>query len=704
MLGYEFSVVNAFLFFVSGGIFALSYLNRNGIHISNSRIFRDLLNYAAVIVIIPFIIINIKTIFGMGCSFVSGLLLYFVISLPSIIIGIVTGSIAYFMVNKFRYVFFFMITILILLLPVIEIYFYPQIYFYNPIVAYFPGSIYDEAINVSLKLLVYRLINLVYFGFIGWGIYKIITLKYIGGKASIAAIIIFPALTFFFISPKLGFSTDIHEMKTYLNNSVTTEHFIIHYPDNYNRTEIEILALTHEYYYEHLSKYLQTIPQQKINTFIFESDQQKKVLFGSANADVAKPWLYQAYLSYDRYPATLQHELAHCFSAEFGTGAFKLAHWFNPSLIEGIASASDPFYDDNFITYMAALAYQNGFRIELNRLFDKLNFFGQTASISYIYSGAFTLYLIETYGIDKYKSLYSNLNFKMVYQKNIDELELEFINYIKLLEAGSRGKANFYFGRKSIIYKTCPRYIAVKNEEAWLFYNSDHLDEARLLFEESLSYGENYSAILGLSYVYSKSKMLNEAISIIESYLNKFENTSYYYHLQFRLADLFALHDEAAKAVLDYENIYDNNPNRTLFYLTAIRKKLLSEGKLDEYLNGSDFDKLSVLRKLNTRDYFYPSWAVIIDLSEKLDESINLFLEQFDKTILVTDYESSFAVYKLSQYLLKKGELTKARKMAALTLRFKGDENFRRILDENFKMVNWINNNSQRYLNNIIFN
>ena len=52
---------------------------------------------------------------------------------------------------------------------------------------------------------------------------------------------------------------------------------------------------------------------------------------------------------------TLKHEIAHCFTASFGTGIFKLASGFNPALIEGVAEAADGFYDENSIHYLASL-------------------------------------------------------------------------------------------------------------------------------------------------------------------------------------------------------------------------------------------------------------------------------------------------------------------------------------------------------------
>ena len=127
----------------------------------------------------------------------------------------------------------------------------------------------------------------------------------------------------------------------------------------------------------------------------------------------------------------MKHEIAHCFGAEFGTGIFKVADKINPSLIEGIATAASPFYDENDIDYMAALAFNNGFKIDLKALYDYTTFFMQTSGLSYIYAGSFTKFLIENYGVEKIKKLYSNLNFGEVYNLSLDSLQKEYFSYLK---------------------------------------------------------------------------------------------------------------------------------------------------------------------------------------------------------------------------------------------------------------------------------
>ena len=130
-------------------------------------------------------------------------------------------------------------------------------------------------------------------------------------------------------------------------------------------------------------------------SFIFKNNIQKGELFGSENADVAKPWLYQIYTTAGSYDNSLRHEIAHIFSSSFGAGLFKIAHNFNPALIEGIAEASAPLYNTWYIDQIASIAFNNNYRFAIDNLYNGFNFFGQTSGLSYVYAGSFTKYIIN---------------------------------------------------------------------------------------------------------------------------------------------------------------------------------------------------------------------------------------------------------------------------------------------------------------------
>ncbi|MCZ7613228.1 MAG: hypothetical protein M5T52_06750 [Ignavibacteriaceae bacterium] len=89
---------------------------------------------------IPFLISVVNSIIFGFCSFWDGLMFYLVITCPSVIIGSAIGAFSFHFVTKFRIIVFLFLYLLILFIAVLEIYFNPQVYLYNPLFSYFPGQ------------------------------------------------------------------------------------------------------------------------------------------------------------------------------------------------------------------------------------------------------------------------------------------------------------------------------------------------------------------------------------------------------------------------------------------------------------------------------------------------------------------------------------------------------------------------------------
>ncbi len=602
--------------------------------------------------------------------------------------------------KKFTRIIFFLLIIIILIIVLGEFYFNPQVYFYNPVLGYLPGTIYDEGLSVDFKLVLYRIFNLFFFGGLLTGL-----VFYLSGKIRfkkiylLIYIVIIPAV-FIFLSPSLGFSTTFEKLKSELSHHVSTRHYEIYFDENITDDFVKLIILHHEYYFEELKKYLKTIPGVKIQSFIFFDDLQKKKLFGSGNADVAKPWLYSVFTAYDDYDVTLKHEIAHCFSADFGFSPFKIADKVNPFLIEGIASACSPFYDENNTDFLASLAYRNGYKINIERMYDFSSFFVQSSTLSYIFAGSFTKYLIDNYGIEKFKKLYTDLDFPKIYGKSIKELEAEYKTYLNDFDTGNKkDKANYYFRRKSIFYKVCPRFIADRLSKAWSHYQKKEFKEAEEIFNYTLDKSVSYSAVVGLSNTLAEMDQRDSSISVIKKYLNTFDSTVYFYNLEFNLADLYSENGNLKEADSLYQKLSLQNPNTTIYYLVNLRSVLLKNGDIiKDYLSGIDSVKYAILKNLNKQVYLYSSFPVMINLSKSVNEDYSIFKKQFDKTFFVNDFLSAYGIYRLSDYMIENLDYERARRMAGLALRFKGDKNLQFLLAENFNKINWFYLNWEKIL------
>ncbi|MCW8812000.1 MAG: hypothetical protein OQK65_00590, partial [Chlorobium sp.] len=705
VFGYEFSAVNALLLSFLSGLYIITYLQtKTDEQKSNQN--RLPLKAFSLTLIIPFAISILKSIIFGFCSFWDGLWFYLVITCPSVIIGSALGAMIFSIVKKFRKVSFIVLYLLILFIPVFEIYFNPQIYLYNPLFAYFPGTIYDEGLVVDFNLFLYRIFNLLFFATILFYVFK---WKKQSGSISISKIffsfIIIVLLFFYFIiSPKFSFTTTDSSLRSHLSNQIESEHFIILADERISKEDIKQIILNQEFYYSQLSKFFEDKPIKKFTSYIFYDRNQKKELFGSANADVAKPWLYSVYISFDSWESTLKHEIAHCFTADFGWGIFKLASGFNPALIEGAAESADGFYDENSIHYLAALAYKNNYKINIESLLESFSFFGSVSSLSYIYSGSFVKYLISNYGIAKFKLLYQTNDFEKIYNKDLLVVTKNYEKFLDTLKlTATKEKADYYYGRKSLISKVCPRYISSSLEKAWSFYLSKDYLDAEDIFRDILSKSENYSAVVGLSKIYEDSDSLKEAINLLQTNIKTFSGTSTEFELKFRLADLYIKNSELTKAEALYDSISEVRPSRRLKILADSRIALINEETIQEYVSGSDFDKYLLLKKLNSKFYNYATIPLMIDLSALLEEDYHLFLDNFKDNFAVVDEISSYAVYKISVYMISNFDYANARKYAGLALRYKGNPNLTELYDEQFKKADWFVKNANRVFNKTNF-
>jgi len=702
VFGYEYSALNALLLSFLSGLYAISLLKRS---VREKVKFNShkLKKFFVWILFIPLIISIVKSVIFGFCSFCDGVSFYLVITVPSVFIGSALGAVSYSLLKKFSSVLFIVIYLFILLISVLEIYFNPQVYLFNPLFAYFPGTIYDEGLSVDFNLILYRIFNLIFFFplliFSLRTATKILSFK---KRSSIIFITISVASAFYFlVCPSLGFTTTESSIKEHLSMRAESEHFIVQADRKISKNDLKFIVLNQEYYYNVLNKYFNEYPQTKINSYIFYNTEQKKNLFGSGAADIAKPWLNSIYVSLDSWGSTLKHEIAHCFTAGFGTGIFKLASGFNPALIEGVAEAADGFYDENDIHILASLAYKNDFKVDLNKVFSSFSFFSSVSTLSYIYSGSFIKYLKDEYGIQNVKEFYRDGDFNKVFSNDLNSIVSEyelFLDTLKITQTIS--EANYYFGRKPLISKVCPRYISSSIATAWGFYRSEKYSDAENIFEDILQKTESYSAVVGLAKIYEIRDSLSKAVEVYENHIINFSETASEFDLKLRLADLYIMNNQEAEANNFYKLLSNARPNRRLTLISETRLALIQKDLIKGYVDGSEFDKYEILKKMNFESYLFGSIPIMIDLSESLGEDYHLFLENFEKDFEVKNESASYAVLKLSEYMLKNFDYVRARKMAGFAIRFKNNLNLQRLTEKNYYKAEWFLRNAETIFQN----
>ncbi len=211
--------------------------------------------------------------------------------------------------------------------------------------------------------------------------------------------------------------------------------------------------------------------------------------------------------------------------------------------------------------------------------------------------------------------------------------------------------------------------------------------------------------MVGLSNSLNELGNKNEAIKLLKKNINNFKNTAYFYTMEFQLADLLAKNDSVNTADSLYIKLLEQNANRTLLNISGLRNRLAEcDTLLPLYLKSDALNKYLILSGMNKNSYLYYSFPAITELSRTLKENYDIFISQFKKTITVNDYRSSYAVYKLSSFMLENLDFARARKMAALSLRNTDDYSFLSLQKENYKKCTWMYFNGAKFLKQFIYN
>lgn len=380
---------------------------------------------------------------------------------------------------------------------------HPPIFAYNLFFGFYPGSLYDELRTITSTLVIYRMWTLGCAVALLGGIALLAGRSGLVGKshyawreaawspspealdgrlrhtglvettlsATLWTLVATCAVVLgFFKRTDLGFVHTNASIQRALGGRWETPHFVLYYDiERTQPRQIERLARDHEFRYHQLVRYFGHKPQQKIESYLFVSAAQKNQYMGAERTMIARPWAYQMYLHGMGFPhPVLKHELAHVFSAAFGHGPFRIAaqHGILPlnALIEGVAVAADWERDDLTPHQWCKAMLEKGWKIDPAKILGPAGFFQQSSALAYRVAGSFSRYLIDRYGMERYKLAYGKADFARVYQRSLEQLAQEWRSFLKnqvQLSTADRHDAHYAFRNfRSIFKRTCPHEIA----------------------------------------------------------------------------------------------------------------------------------------------------------------------------------------------------------------------------------------------------
>jgi len=524
VLGFDYSVFSSiFLSFISLFISAEAIndtLNKSYSNINVTDLLAKLFLLNFVLLIINFSVGMISSLINNDCSIDSGVIFYLLIPFVTVVYSTALGSLTGSVFRNKGFIIGSLILIITIIYSLYELYYQHHIFFFNPIIGYFPGSVYDKYVPITSTLIIYRLIifswALTYFTFVN------IFHNYKKGLVSLSSLVL---LIFLILLLVFAYNKDeaigIRYSRDYIQNNVLTktyetEHFFIHYdPASKSAENIELIAKDHEWRYSEVSDYLDVYVSKKINSYIYPDAESRKKYFGSLHATIANPIHQEIHQVFSSYPINeLRHELVHIISSEFGSKTLKISP--KKGLIEGLAVAVDwPINGMTKHQFAKTLVTNGGVNGDLKD-FLGYSFWYYPQSISYTLMGSYSRYLIDSFGVDNFKEYYKTGDTD-VYDKTEDELIASWILYlnneIELPEDANKF-SEYKFSEKSVFEDVCPRKTDFFISEGFKDYRNNNFYGSTRNFEKAYDLNQdnpNVKTALAYSYYFNKDfdKLLN---------------------------------------------------------------------------------------------------------------------------------------------------------------------------------------------------
>jgi len=503
-LGFEFSSVTAvlvsFLAVIVSASLISSERSRRRSRKAISEPVGSIFFINLLLLLTVFIVGLLSSLIKSDCYIKEGSLFFLLIPTVSVFFSTSVGLFAGYFFGR-KGIFIGLITILTIALYALwKLYYGISIFVYNPVFGFFPGPLYDEAIPITLTLIISRISVLF------WGISLLLALRIVNGfrnnlirmwDAAFLIILVIAITAIHLNESNIGTSyTRDYITQNILSGSTETENFVIHYPPSaYDTKEIELIAMDHEWRYKQLKEALSLDSTQKITSYIYPDIKTRKKLTGAGETTIANPIHNEIHLIYDSFPQpVLKHELVHVMAGEFGNNVLKLSPKIG--LLEGIAVAVD-WRGQRYTPHQwSKVMIEMGIAPEIQDIVG-FGFWYSSAEVSYTLMGSFSRYLIDNYGVEKFKSVYKTGNFS-IYGKNVDELSKEWQEFIKTVQTPPETKsiAQARFSRPGIFQAMCPRKVAEIKNRGYENFENDNYFGARNDFSEALSYNNSDPSLI----------------------------------------------------------------------------------------------------------------------------------------------------------------------------------------------------------------
>jgi len=606
-LGYEFSVLIALIATLLCGIdiprqIGVTWRGASSEprEVGTLRAFLAALADHLLLLLLPFGIMLLNAIFVKNCSIAEGIGLYLLIPVITVFFA---GTLAFFVAVHYRHprwVYFLFVAATFVYALALG-YWTPAVFSFNFFYGYFPGITYDEALGIQWPLITFRVITLVLAALLYWLAVRLLKhtspqepfvtkgvrlLRFMVEPRQIftsLAVFGFLALTYVY-RQELGFESTSSFIQSRLGGKSETEHFIIFYDSSsFSTEEIGWVGAEHEFRLHQISEDLSLPYKGKIESYIYPTSASKQRYIGTGTTNIAKPWSGQVHLTKESLDQSLKHELVHVAFARFGVPVVRIS--LSTGLVEGVAMAIEWDWGNRTLHQYASAMMRYHAAPDIRPLMLFTGFAAQSSSVSYVVTGSFCRYLIDTYGMRKMTNVYRTADYDAVYGKPLDRLIDEWSGFIRTIPGTEQDAdiVDVLFRRPAIFRKICARVIAQRQKEAGRLFAAGEFSRASTLFGENYRDGGGYSSLAGVMASALRLGEYDTVISTFNSIIMKDERPARFLPLFITAGDAFWARDDRVNARFLYERVRCSDVSVGLTEAASVRLASLRDSAANDF-------------------------------------------------------------------------------------------------------------------------
>lgn len=212
-----------------------------------------------------------------------------------------------------------------------------------------------------------------------------------------------------------------------------------------------------------------------VTVYLYRSAEEKRRLVGASHTDFTRPWQAEIHLLDQPLPhPVLRHEIVHAVASALSPGPLHVPARFRalPSLalVEGLAVALESPRGGYTVHQWSRAARDLGFLPDLERILGPAGFWSQAPARAYTAAGSFLAYLLQRYGAGPVGAAYRTGDLASAMGRPLPELVREWQAALDAVppQEDLAGAAARWFGRGSLFQRRCAREAAALLRDAGL--------------------------------------------------------------------------------------------------------------------------------------------------------------------------------------------------------------------------------------------